>query len=246
VRALFQNKGLIDQVFTMADHGSTKGYVRGGDTKGGERLEPVLSPLPPYPKREAFLRAVQGLSVSFAAELAQSSVQTSAQGSGRGCERELRGCARLVTGMLIAQPTRREARALAWAPISDDPNELRAAPLAKPLSFLDLYRIARDVVSRVFAARSGRAASTSTVPKLFYKDLSWGFSWLEGSVALSGPLAKLALFGFNTLQYVSREKKALAAAPIAFWQRLTGRARRPRVRRAGASSGRERYASRRD
>ena len=55
----------------------------------------------------------------------------------------LKRCAHLVVGMLIGNPTRREAHALAWAPISDDPNELRAVQLAKPLSVVDLYKIAR-------------------------------------------------------------------------------------------------------
>ena len=75
-------------------------------------------------------------------------------------------------------------------------------------------------------ARAGRAAGArdnKTVPTLFYKDLSWGFSWLEGSVALSGPLGKLALRGFRTLQYVNREKKELAAKPVTFWQRTRSR-----------------------
>jgi len=218
IRTLFENKGLIDQVFTMADHGSTRGYAR-----VEERLEPVLSTLPAHPKREAFLRTVHDLVSYFARELAASPA--------RACEAELRACARLVTGMLIAQPTRAEAQALAWAPISDDPNELRAAPLARPLSAGDLFGIAGDVLARVRAMRRGghiddNRGDNRTVPTLFYKDLSWGFSWLEGSVALSGPLAKLALRGFRTLQYVNREKKALAARPIAFWQRATGRLRR--------------------
>ena len=196
VRTLFENKGLIDQVFTMADHGSTSRYacVDG-------KMEPVLSNLPAYPQREAFLRTVHELVTKFAEELAKSPAKNH--------EPELRACARLVTGMLIAEPTRAEAKALAWAPISDDPNELRAAPLAKPLSAGDLFGIGRDVFGRIRKLRGGKAegAENKTVPTLFYKDLSWGFSWLEGSVAMSGPLAKLALKGFRTLQYVNREKK---------------------------------------
>ena len=128
VRTLFENKGLIDQVFTMADHGSTGRYA----VKDGS-VEPVLSKLPHHPKREAFLRTVHELVTRFAEELAQSPAKEA--------EAELRACARLVTGMLIAEPTQAEARALAWAPISDDPNELRAAPLAKPLSTGDLFGI---------------------------------------------------------------------------------------------------------
>ncbi len=205
MRSLFQNKGLVDQVFTMADHGSTKGYVINGD-----KVEPSLSALPKHPKREEFLIAVQSLVTTFARELAEASLLEH--------EAELRGCARKVTGMLIGKPTRKEAKTLAWAPISDDPNELRSAPLAKPLSPVDLFKIARQVFSRY---RNGRKNTTRTVPSLFYKDLSWGFSWLEGSVALSGPWGKVALWGFNTMQYINREKKTLAAKPVAFWQRLT-------------------------
>ena len=216
VRTLFENKGLIDQVFTMADHGSTSRY----EHRGG-KMVPVLSKLPAHPKREAFLRTVHELVTRYAADLAQSPA--------RDHEPELRAAARSVTGTLIAEPTRAEARALAWAPISDDPNELRAAPLAKPLGARDLFGIARDVLSRVRQLRAGRAAGArdnKTVPTLFYKDLSWGFSWLEGSVALSGPLGKLALRGFRTLQHVNREKKELAAKPVAWWQSI----RRQRIR----------------
>lgn len=213
IRTLFENKGLIDQVFTMADHGSTSRYERVGG-----KMVPVLSKLPAHPKREAFLRTVHELVTRYAAELASSPAID--------YEPELRAVARAVTGTLIAEPTRAEARALAWAPISDDPNELRAAPLAKPLGVRDLFGIARDVLARVRQLRAGRAAqarNNKTVPTLFYKDLSWGFSWLEGSVALSGPLGKLALRGFRLLQYVNREKKELAAKPVAWWQSLRAR-----------------------
>lgn len=67
IRTLFENKGLIDQVFTMADHGSTSRYER----KGG-KMVPVLSKLPAHPKREAFLRTVHELVTRYAAELASS------------------------------------------------------------------------------------------------------------------------------------------------------------------------------
>lgn len=204
MQAVFQNKGLIDQVFTMADHGSTKGYVRNGD-----RIIPDLADLPPHPKREAFLVAVQSSVVNFAREFVKADLLA--------YDSELHGCARCVTGMLISRPTRAEARTLAWAPISDDPNELRAAPLAKSLSLLDLYRISRDIYRRI---RHGKKSQSRTVPSIFYKDLSWGFSWFEGSVALSPPWGKAALWGFRKMQYVRREKKMLAARPIVFWQRL--------------------------
>ena len=71
---------------------------------------------------------------------------------------------------------------------------------------------------RALRAAKGGAPDNRTVPTLFYKDLSWGFSWLEGSVALSGPLGRVALRGFRLLQVVNREKKELAAKPVAWWQ----------------------------
>ena len=80
----------------MADHGSTGRYA----VKSG-KVEPVLSKLPQHPKREAFLRTVHELVTRFAEELAQSPA--------KDAEPELRACARLVTGMLIAQPTRAES-----------------------------------------------------------------------------------------------------------------------------------------
>ena len=202
--ALFQNKGLIDQVFTMADHGSTRGYMlRNG------RIVPELAELPPNPKREAFLEAIQGRITAFAAEYGRSFLFQ--------YESELRESARLVAGMLIGKPTRAEARTLAWAPISDDPNELRAAPLARALSPVDFFKIGRDIIKRV---RQGRQNKSRTVPSIFYKDLSWGFSWFEGSAALSPLLGGPALWSFNKLQQVRREKKTMAARPIVFWQQL--------------------------
>lgn len=44
IRTLFENKGLIDQVFTMADHGSTSRY----EHRDG-KMVPVLSKLPAHP-----------------------------------------------------------------------------------------------------------------------------------------------------------------------------------------------------
>lgn len=210
IKYLFQNKGLIDQIFTMADHGSTRRYER----RGG-KVEPVLSELKPYPQREAFLEQVHRTVTTFAAELAKTPLVHEPVD-------DLKRCAHLVTGMLIGNPTRREAKALAWAPISDDPNELRAVQLAKPLSVFDLYKIARDVAVRV---KDSRTANTKTVPSLFYKDLAWGFSWLEGSVALSGPSAKLTLWVYERAQHLNREKKVLAlkalTAPRKFTQSVS-------------------------
>ncbi|MBC7745505.1 MAG: hypothetical protein H7096_10410, partial [Flavobacterium sp.] len=67
--SLFQNKGLIDQVFTMADHGSTKGYVLSGN-----QVLPDLGVLPSYPKREEFLKTVQSSVTLFASEIAKASL----------------------------------------------------------------------------------------------------------------------------------------------------------------------------
>lgn len=205
MQSLFQNKGLIDQVFTMADHGSTKGYIRTGD-----KISPELAEMALNPRRQAFLAVVHATVISFAAEFAKSSLS-------KDHHAEMRAIARCVTGMLLAHPTRAEARTLAWAPISDDPNELRAAPLARSLSLFDLYKIAFAIYKR---AKIGSKSKSVTVPSLFYKDLSWGFSWLEGSAALSPFWGKTALWGFREMQYLRREKKMLAARPIVFWQRL--------------------------
>jgi hypothetical protein len=182
-KAIFENKGLIDQVFTMADHGSTRGYEERGD-----RVEPILAPLREDDRRRAFRTQVLRTVVRFANEVRGTALLEGAS--------EFRDCARLVTHLLLARPTQEEAAALAWAPISDDPNELRTAPLARRLDVLTLSRIARDLVRR--ARREGEGSRT--VPRLFFKDLSWGFSWLEGSVALSGPHARLGLSVFRGIQ----------------------------------------------
>jgi HAD superfamily hydrolase (TIGR01549 family) len=205
---IFQNKGFIDQVFTMANHGSTYGYVR-----DGEKIVPLLSNLSDSPQRKAFVRTVHNTVVTFARELAKTElVHQNAT--------ELKECGRLVTGMFLAKPTRREVLAIAWVPISDDPNEVRYVQLAKSLSPFALYKIARDVVLRLKNSKRSFSADARTVPRLFYKDLRWGFSWLEGSVALSGPWAKLAVWGFKAIQVLNREKKALAITALAKLQKL--------------------------
>ena len=205
MQSLFQNKGLIDQVFTMADHGSTKGYIR-----QGEKMVPELAEMISNPRREAFLSVVQSTVIAYAEEFSKGSISKHSA--------ELQACARCVTGMLLAHPTRSEARTLAWAPISDDPNELRAAPLARSLSPLDLFKIVFAIYKRV---RLGRKSKSVTVPSFFYKDLSWGFSWFEGSAALSPFWGKAALWGFRKIQYLRREKKMLASRPIVFYQRVS-------------------------
>jgi HAD superfamily hydrolase (TIGR01549 family) len=201
VAFLFQNRGLIDQVFTMADHGTTRGY-RFDDG----RWCPHLAPADDNPRRVRLIDVIQSTTCAFV----DAYVASGAADSNR---EEFKRLALITTGRMLSAPTRAEARALRRTQISDDPNEMRKIELARPLSPIDLALIGRDVINRL---RRGRRQGTIGAPQIFYKELAWGFSWLEGSVALSGPHAKIALRAYRASQRMRRRSLELAGA-VAHW-----------------------------
>jgi hypothetical protein len=205
--SLFENKGLIDQLFTMADHGSTRGYRRDGQT-----IVPDLAPMSPSPRRDAFLATIRRAVVTFADEVAMDDHASSNVD-------EFRNAARRAVTAYLAHPTRTDAEAVAWATISDDPNELRNAPLARPLGPRHVYRVASTILSRLNPVH---AVSSQTVPSVLRKDLDWGFSWIEGSFALTPGWGRPALWSLQRARRVARRRRVLAAKAVNIAQKVTG------------------------
>ena len=203
--SLFQNKGLIDQLFTMADHGSTRGYRRDGST-----IVPDLAPMSSGPRRDAFLTTVRRAVVTFADEVAMDHRVSSNVD-------EFRNAARRTVNAYLTHPRRTDAEAIAWATISDDPNELRDAPLARPLGPRHVYRVANTILSRF---RPANALASQTVPTVFHKDLDWGFSWIEGSFALTPGWGRPALWSLQRARRVARRRRVLAARAVDTAQKL--------------------------
>lgn len=189
-RPLFENKGLIDQIFTMADHGTTRGYLRDGAT-----LVPDLAPMPANSHRDAFQALVAAAVDDFAGGLVD----------GNGLvdhADELKRAARRSVHLFLSSPSRADVEAVAWASISDDPNELRHAPLARHLSVVRMGSIALHTGRRARRTRHDQR----TVPTVLAKDLSWGFSWLEGSLTVSGLPGRAALGGLRLSRRVVRRR----------------------------------------
>ena len=219
VAALFENKGLIDQLFTMADHGSTRGYRWEGGV-----VVPDLASMGSSTRRDVFLTAVRRTVVDFADEVA-SDEQLSSHVD------EFRGAARRAVNAYLTQPRRSDAEAITWMSISDDPNELRAVPLARPLGPRHGLRVASTLLSRL---RADEVAGSRTVPGVLHKDLNWGFSWIEGSLALTRGWGRPALWGMKRARRIVRRRRILVAQVVDVAQRATRRTgEAPRGPRAG-------------
>ncbi len=206
IKTLFQNRGLIDQVFTLADHGSTIGYTY---QENGQVI-PKTAAVSNDPKRQQFLKRVHTTTLIYAQEIAKTNLAEEYLD-------EIKSAALLATQIFISRPTRKEVRAIAKIPVSDDPNELRAVPLARPLNIFDLYIIAKDLIFRM---KNKQLAQTKGTSGILYKDFNWGFYWLEGSVALSGLWPKVALRGFRLIQTVKKHKKVWLTCLISKLQRI--------------------------
>jgi len=155
---VFRNANLLEQCFSLADHGQVTGYAR-----EGEDVVPRL--------RQA--RADQ---IGMAATVQQAILDVAAAWSrealaaGMGLE-TLASCksgavANAVS--FLSAPTLQEAWALRTVMVGDDQNESRRRALVRPLGPGDLCR----------AVLSGRG----TLPA---GDYARSFDWIEGSVALS-------------------------------------------------------------
>lgn len=147
---VFRNANLVEQVFTRADHGRVLGYA-----EGPEGVTPVLAEPDADPAGARLSAAIGRAAEDMAAELAGIAEDPAAVD-------DLRQAALAVLQAFLARPEPRLARVVADVPVSDDQNETRARPLARPLGLFDLARIL-----------SGRCRFEDSC------------DWLEGAIALS-------------------------------------------------------------
>ena len=178
---LWRSTSLVEQVLAIADHGSCAGYA-----KGGERIEPVLRPLPADPRRAALCDCIQSAIVTCAEELARGGLLDERGG-------DVRAAGLLAGRMLVFHPTRDEAEALGWIPITDDQNETRTRELAPPLTLADVAMRSRELLGRPVV-----------------RDFDTVSRWREASFEL-GPPATRAAF------------RALRAASLAYRRVRGGR-----------------------
>ncbi len=137
LRALFRNRGIIDQVLLTADHGTTLGYELGDD---GWR--PVLAGVDESRARRRLREAIRSAVVMFAAEAKQHPSLDLSGGS-------VRQAILSVVCDFIARPSRNQARVLSLLEVSLDAAESGSVQLCRPLSPRALWRIAVSAAAQL-------------------------------------------------------------------------------------------------
>lgn len=153
---IFKHISLIEQVFTMADHPTVLGYQPQGD-----RLLPILKSEPFHPERATIVETLHRTILSYAEEIARAGL----------LDHHLPSLKQIALKNAITcfhQPTVQDVRPIAHLTSGYDQNEARLRPVARAIGLADLP---------YFAARL-----IGLIPP---RDFSAGFSWVEGSIALS-------------------------------------------------------------
>lgn len=119
IRTLFRYRGLIEEVFTMADHGSTRSYEQTGG-------------VPRHHLR--MLVAQQSICTQFARLWARSDMTGTHNSMLK--YHALRNLAKFFN-----EPEIEEVQAVRWLKVGSDQNEPGKLPIAKPYSFVDCVRI---------------------------------------------------------------------------------------------------------
>ncbi len=152
----FRNVQLVEQVFTIADHGTAIGYK-----KQDNKILPILKDTPHDSQKKQFVAILQKVVLCYADELGKSGLLN--------CEiSEFKQTILKVTREFFANPQQQEVQAIGWHLIGDDQNESRQHKLARKLGTMDII---------YYAARLFRL----TQPR----DFTLGYSWFEGSLVIS-------------------------------------------------------------
>ncbi|NJN20658.1 MAG: hypothetical protein HC812_05000 [Leptolyngbya sp. RL_3_1] len=177
---IFQRMSIIEQIFMMADHGTTLGYEQQGD-----RVQPVFKAERFSAARIAYVEHLHDVVQRYAHTMAQTDLLEQPL-------TEIRqwAIANMVT--LLTQPRRQEVEAIANLNVGDDQNESRAQPIARPVRMQDIVYFAKRL--------SGLAQA---------RDYAAGFTWLEGGVRLSNPVVQLAYRMALALQTVIRHQEPI-------------------------------------
>lgn len=186
LRPFFRNTQLIEQLFTMASHGSVRGYEL-----QGHRFIPVLDAGASSPERQRFAEALQREILRFAVAYLDAGLDRADLGP-------LRTEALAATSRFLAIPPAAAVRAVAGLEIGDDQNEARRLPVAVPLTVKHLAAMALRRLRLIDASRYRR-----------------GFAWLEGSLALSRwPIRALAPLVSASEAVTRRPRSRSKAKPV--------------------------------
>ena len=177
--AIFKNMNVIENIFTIADHGSVSGYK-----KEGERFIPCLRNIIDFPDRELYVKTIQETILRFSQEVNKTSLLENSK-----TLQEFINISFEPALLLLMRPTRLEAKALAKIAIGQDQNEFPIFNIARPLNFLSVIRL---TILRIKLKLSKKFAKhlTSEHPII----------WKEGSVVLSDPFVKAGFFIFTNLR----------------------------------------------
>ena len=169
---LFRYMGVFEQLFTMADHGSTIGYQQKKHS-----MEPILADIPPNAQRDRFVSTLHHVIQTFAVEFSKTSLINQYEG--------LKQITLPTLNEFLLRPTSSEAEIFKWVTIGEDQNETRCHPLVRPLTYMDVvYYLGR--VLHLREAREFRA----------------GYAWWEGSIALSSWWIKIVFrLAFKMIEF---------------------------------------------
>ncbi|MDA0866763.1 MAG: hypothetical protein O2890_10155, partial [Cyanobacteria bacterium] len=181
INIVFQRMKIIEQIFMMADHGTTLGY-----TQQGDQMVPVCKNEPMPAVKAAYVAHLQDTVQRYAQEIAQTDVLHQHLPVLRQCV-----IANMVS--LLGHPQCQEVRAISGLNVGDDQNESRAQPIARPVQIQDIVYFAKRL--------SGLAQA---------RDYTAGFTWLEGGVRLSNPVVQLAYRMALALQAVIRHQEPIS------------------------------------
>ena len=164
---LFRYARVIEQVFTMADHGSVQTYRR-----NGQKVEPLCKPFNPGHNQRQYLQLLRR-NVCFYSRLmgACESVSDQSQPIKELCLAQLQ--------KFLATPSRQEVQALNWIVIGDDQNESRQALLARELKLKDFFILGNYLLRRQhdfppdYAWLEGCLALSSPLLRMLFNLANW-------------------------------------------------------------------------
>ena len=179
VEQIFRKACIIDQIFTVADHGLVLGYKR----KNG-RMAPVLKDSDMTRDYLDFVEIIFGMVRIYADE-------TGKAGLLNDQIHALKQCAITSSVNFFLFPDKFAVNAIAGRQTSYDSNESRTRPVARKLTIRDLIYF------------SGYYSNM-----LKERDFAKGFEWFEGSVALSAPWIQALFALFNSLKQSQKIKQS--------------------------------------
>ncbi len=165
-RVLFRNANLIEQVFTMADHGRVVGYRR----EATGRVEPVMVEDQRNSHQQRMATILHDVVLAFAEQYAR---YASGGLLHEPSAREERGMASQILFTFLNAPAPELALAFTGISVGDDQNESRKRPLVRTIGPRQLCDIVLGAIRKKYKPVYART-----------------FDWLEGSLAISSPVLR--------------------------------------------------------